>query len=133
MLVTSARMDDVVDTTRQYCAPLNFRTDGVWIWTEASAYYAQEHLLEPDPAGKRVGLRSRHARLAVNTAVTWCNFMLDTLAPFLAHSWRTRGSRGGSGSTSTSGDRLSGRFDLPRPGDPRSPLAAPHSGARPVR
>ena len=31
------------------------------------------------PAGKRVGLRSRHARLAVNTAVTWCNFMLDTL------------------------------------------------------
>jgi hypothetical protein len=32
------------------------------------------------PAGKRVGLRPRHSRLAVNTAVTWCNFMLDTLA-----------------------------------------------------
>jgi hypothetical protein len=49
VLVTTARMDDVVDTTRQYCVPLNFRTDGIWIWTEACAYYAQEHRLEPDP------------------------------------------------------------------------------------
>jgi hypothetical protein len=49
VLVTSARMDDVVDATRQYCVPVNFRTDGTWIWTDASAYYAQEHLLEPDP------------------------------------------------------------------------------------
>jgi hypothetical protein len=49
VLVTSAQMDDVVDTNRQSCVPLDFRTDGRWIWTEASAYYAQEHLLEPDP------------------------------------------------------------------------------------
>lgn len=32
------------------------------------------------PAGKRVGLRPRHARLAVNAAVTWCSLVLDTLA-----------------------------------------------------
>jgi len=31
-------------------------------------------------AGARVGLRARHAHLAVNAAVTWCYFMLDTLA-----------------------------------------------------
>lgn len=31
-------------------------------------------------AGERVGLRPRHARLAVNTAVTWCSLILDTLA-----------------------------------------------------
>lgn len=49
VLVTTARMDDVVDATRQYCVPLNFRTDGTWIWTEAAAYYAEEHKLEPDP------------------------------------------------------------------------------------
>jgi hypothetical protein len=49
VLVTTARMDDVIDASRKYCVPLNFRTDGLWIWTEASAYYAQEHLLEPDP------------------------------------------------------------------------------------
>jgi hypothetical protein len=32
------------------------------------------------PKGERVGLRPRHARLAVNAAVTWCSVMLDTLA-----------------------------------------------------
>jgi hypothetical protein len=31
------------------------------------------------PKGERIGLRSRHARLAVNAAMTWCNVMLDTL------------------------------------------------------
>ncbi|MFG1638594.1 abortive infection family protein [Pseudonocardia alni] len=30
--------------------------------------------------GVRVGLRPRHARLAVNAATTWCELMLDTLA-----------------------------------------------------
>jgi hypothetical protein len=49
VLVTTARMDDVVDTGRLDCVPINFRTDGSWLWTEAAAYYAQEHLLEPDP------------------------------------------------------------------------------------
>lgn len=32
------------------------------------------------PKGERVGLRPRHAQLAVNAAVTWCSVMLDTLA-----------------------------------------------------
>jgi Abortive infection C-terminus len=31
-------------------------------------------------AGERVGLRARHAHLAVNAAKTWCQLMLDTLA-----------------------------------------------------
>jgi hypothetical protein len=31
-------------------------------------------------AGPRVGLRARHAHLAVNAAITWCQLMLDTLA-----------------------------------------------------
>lgn len=31
-------------------------------------------------AGPRVGLRARHAHLAVNAAFTWCQLMLDTLA-----------------------------------------------------
>lgn len=31
------------------------------------------------PGGKRVGLRPRHARLAVNAAMTWCGLILDTL------------------------------------------------------
>jgi len=32
------------------------------------------------PAGTRIGLRPRHAHLAVNAAVTWCQLPLDTLA-----------------------------------------------------
>ncbi len=39
----------MVDTTREYCVPLNFRTDGMWVWTHPSAYYAEKHRLEPDP------------------------------------------------------------------------------------
>jgi abortive infection Abi-like protein len=31
-------------------------------------------------SGVRVGLRARHAHLAVNAAITWCQLMLDTLA-----------------------------------------------------
>lgn len=31
-------------------------------------------------AGQRVGLRARHAHLAVNAALTWCQLMLDTLS-----------------------------------------------------
>jgi hypothetical protein len=41
------------------------------------------------PAGARVGLRARHAHLAVNAAFTWCQLMLDTLADPEAP-WRSR-------------------------------------------
>jgi hypothetical protein len=40
-------------------------------------------------ARARVGLRARHANLAVNAAFTWCQLMLDTLADPEAP-WRTR-------------------------------------------
>jgi abortive infection Abi-like protein len=40
-------------------------------------------------AGVRIGLRPRHAHLAVNTAITWCRLMLDTLADPDAP-WRKR-------------------------------------------
>ena len=40
--------------------------------------------------GERVGLRPRHARLAVNAAMTWCSVMLDTLADTQAP-WRSSG------------------------------------------
>jgi hypothetical protein len=32
------------------------------------------------PKGERIGLSPRHAHFAVNAAMTWCSFMLDTLA-----------------------------------------------------
>jgi hypothetical protein len=57
LLVTTGRMDDVMDPARTYCVPMSFRTDGTWIWTEAAAYYVQQHRLEPDP-GLLAHLRS---------------------------------------------------------------------------
>jgi hypothetical protein len=50
LLVTTSRMDDLVDTSQTYCVPMSFRTDGTWIWSDASAYYAERHRLEPDAA-----------------------------------------------------------------------------------
>ena len=43
-------------------------------------------------AGARVGLAPRHAHLAVNAALTWCQLMLDTLADDRAPWRRTAGS-----------------------------------------
>jgi hypothetical protein len=57
LLVTTERMDDVVDPALTYSVPMSFRTDGTWIWTEAAAYYVERHLLEPD-AGLLAHLRS---------------------------------------------------------------------------
>jgi hypothetical protein len=42
-------------------------------------------------AGRRVGLSPRHAHLAVNAAVTWCQLMLDTLNDQQVP-WRVRAS-----------------------------------------
>jgi hypothetical protein len=49
LLVTTAAMDDVVDRSRQNVVPMNFRTDGTWIWTDTTTYYLERHNLAPDP------------------------------------------------------------------------------------
>jgi hypothetical protein len=49
LLVTTAAMDDVVDTSRRTVVPMNFRTDGTWIWTDTTTYYLERHNLAPDP------------------------------------------------------------------------------------
>jgi hypothetical protein len=48
LLVTDGLMDDVLDTMQLYCVPMSFRTDGKWVWNEASAYYAEQYQLGPD-------------------------------------------------------------------------------------
>jgi hypothetical protein len=49
LLVTTAAMDDVVDRSRRAVVPMNFRTDGAFIWTDTVTYYLAEHRLEPEP------------------------------------------------------------------------------------
>jgi hypothetical protein len=49
LLLTMSLLDDVVDSSQEAGVPMSYRTDGKWIWNEASAYYAEEHQLAPDP------------------------------------------------------------------------------------
>lgn len=49
LLVTMGVLDDVVDPARGAVVPMNYRTDGTWIWTDTVTYYLQTHRLAPDP------------------------------------------------------------------------------------
>jgi len=48
LLVTTARMNDVVIPARGAVVPMNFRTDGYWIWSDAAVYYLEQYGLPPD-------------------------------------------------------------------------------------
>ncbi|WP_194910526.1 hypothetical protein [Catenulispora rubra] len=45
VLSTTAYLDDVLNPGRRI--PVNFRTDGFWVWNDAAAYYAREHGIAP--------------------------------------------------------------------------------------
>jgi len=49
LLVAEGLMDDILDSTQVFCVPMSFRTDGMWVWNEASAYYVEQYQLEPEP------------------------------------------------------------------------------------
>ena len=54
LLATTARLDDVLeaalpDPTEPGRVPVNFRTDGTWVWSDAAHYYVHEHGVSPDP------------------------------------------------------------------------------------
>ncbi len=48
LLLTTARLDDVVDPARGKVVPMNFRTDGTWVWSDATTYYLETYKLLPD-------------------------------------------------------------------------------------
>ena len=49
LLATTARMDDVLDPSRTGVVSMDLRTDGYWIWSEATVYYLRRYRLAPDP------------------------------------------------------------------------------------
>jgi hypothetical protein len=49
LMVTTATEPDFVDPARGEVVPMNFRTDGVWVWNDALAYYLSEYGLAPEP------------------------------------------------------------------------------------
>jgi hypothetical protein len=50
VLITTARLYDMIDQDLGRVVPMSFRTDGDWIWTDISAYYLRAYGLLPDPA-----------------------------------------------------------------------------------
>ena len=49
LLRTAAREPDVYDREGGSVVPLGYRTDGRWVWSEATAYYLATYGLSPDP------------------------------------------------------------------------------------
>lgn len=76
MLVADTQGTDVLDPDRGQGVPLHLRTDGTWIWSDASAYYAREHLVAP-PAEFYAYLQSvpqtagRVSDVTLHQAVVW--------------------------------------------------------------
>ncbi len=48
LLSSPERLDDVMAPGRGAVVPVDLRTDGIWIWSEATTYYLEEYGLEPD-------------------------------------------------------------------------------------
>jgi hypothetical protein len=49
LVVLSVQMDDVVDPRGEEKVPINFRTDGSWVWSESVSYYLDRYGLAPAP------------------------------------------------------------------------------------
>lgn len=64
VLVSPTLADDILEPERGPVVPMNFRTDGTWVWTDALTYYLDAHGIGPDPefiAHLRAGSGSRPA------------------------------------------------------------------------
>ncbi|HET6481398.1 MAG TPA: hypothetical protein VFG35_15380, partial [Actinoplanes sp.] len=65
LLDTAAREPDVYDSEGGPVVPLGYRTDGRWVWSEATAYYLATYGLSPDPA-LLDHIRANHYQLPQN-------------------------------------------------------------------
>jgi hypothetical protein len=48
VLITTARIYDAIDRERGRVVPMNFRTDGTWIWNDIGSYYLRAYGFSPD-------------------------------------------------------------------------------------
>ncbi|MCP2343622.1 hypothetical protein [Actinomadura rupiterrae] len=47
---SGAPLPDLQDDARPLTVPSGYRTDGTWVWPEATAYYLRTHNIAPDPS-----------------------------------------------------------------------------------
>lgn len=50
LMETAARIEDVLVPNDGKVVPISFRTDGHWVWSDATWYYLQRHRLAPERA-----------------------------------------------------------------------------------
>ncbi len=50
LMMADTAGEDLLDPDKGAVVPLHLRTDGLWVWSEASAYYLTEHLIAPPEA-----------------------------------------------------------------------------------
>lgn len=67
ILIADVLGDDVLDPPRGAVVPLDIRTDGTWMWSDALAYYVREHGIAPEPDLRRHIEASGHLSPAVGS------------------------------------------------------------------
>jgi len=81
VLMSTTRMRDVLESGTPAVVPMNFRTDGKWIWTDTVEYYLAHHGVAPD-AGLTAHIDAMSARgravpdTSHDTAVRAADFLL---------------------------------------------------------
>jgi hypothetical protein len=50
LMETTAQMEDILAPDDGQVVPMSFRTDGYWVWSDATWYYLNRHRLAPEPA-----------------------------------------------------------------------------------
>src|SRR5262249_20434427 len=49
LMQTDSRIVDILEPGIGEVVPISFRTDGYWIWCDATWYYLHRHHLQPEP------------------------------------------------------------------------------------
>ncbi|MET0495261.1 MAG: hypothetical protein ABW000_19240 [Actinoplanes sp.] len=80
LLATTARENDILESSLGEVVPQSFRTDGTWIWTDAVSYYLRAYGLAPDQE-LLAHIRGRDYRIAALDDVSRHRAMVELFRP----------------------------------------------------
>lgn len=80
LLATTARENDILDSSLGEVVPQSFRTDGTWIWTDTVTYYLRAYGLAPDQE-LLAHIRGRDYRVAALDDVRRHRAMVELFRP----------------------------------------------------
>ncbi|WP_326557888.1 hypothetical protein [Micromonospora sp. NBC_01796] len=84
LVITTTLFDDAVDPARGASVPMSFRTDGTWVWSDAVAYYLDQHGLAPT-ADFTAHIRSGRYTVPEVDVLSLHRALAAVQAPFGAH------------------------------------------------